>query len=55
MAPSWKQDGWSAMVIVDRGRAFDFLAWYRPLTISRATAHKPTLEELRGQVLWSLA
>jgi hypothetical protein len=31
--PAWKQDGWSAMVIVDRGRAFDFLSWYRPLTI----------------------
>jgi hypothetical protein len=26
MAPSWKQDSWSAMVIVDRGRAFDFLS-----------------------------
>jgi hypothetical protein len=55
MAPAWKQDGWAAMVIVDRGRAFDFLAWYRPLTISRAMAHKPMLEELRGEVLWRLA
>jgi hypothetical protein len=55
ITPAWKQDGWAAMVIVDRGRAFDFLAWYRPLTISRATAHKPTLEELHGHVLWRLA
>ena len=53
--PAWKQDGWAAMVIVDRGRAFDFLAWYRPLTISRATVHKPVLEELRGEILWRLA
>jgi len=55
MAPAWKQDGWAAMVIVDRGRAFDFLAWYRPLTISKATVQKPVLEELRGEVLWRLA
>lgn len=55
MAPAWKQDGWSAMVIVDRGRAFDFLSWYRPLTISSAIAQKPMLDELHGQVLWRLA
>jgi hypothetical protein len=54
MAPAWKQDGWAAMIIVDRGRAFDFLAWYRPMTISRATVQKPVLEELRGEVLWRL-
>jgi hypothetical protein len=51
---AWKQDGWSAMVIVDRGRAFDFLSWYRPLTISAATVDKPTLAWLRGDVLWKL-
>jgi hypothetical protein len=55
MAPAWKQDGWSAMVVVDRGRAFDFLSWYRPVTISMAQVKKPTLEELRGEVLWRLA
>lgn len=55
-APGWKQDGWSAMIIVDRGLAFDFLAWYRPLTVTRATAHRPTLEELcREDMLWRLA
>jgi hypothetical protein len=53
--PAWKRDGWAAMVIVDRGRAFDFLAWYRPLTISRAMVQKPALEELREMVLWRLA
>jgi hypothetical protein len=52
---AWKQDGWSAMVIVDCGRAFDFLSWYRPLTISAATGQKPTLAALRGEVLWRLA
>ena len=43
------------MVLVDHGRAFDFLAWYRPLTISRAMVRKPTLEELREVELWRLA
>ncbi len=54
-AGPWTQDGWSAMVIIDCGRAFDFLAWYRPLTISTAVAQKPTIQELRGGVLWRLA
>jgi hypothetical protein len=54
-APAWTRDGWAAMVIVDCGRAFDFLAWYRPLTVSRATAHKPAPDELRGAILWRLA
>ena len=54
MSPAWKQDGWAAMVIVDNGRAFDFLAWYRPLTISRARVQKPVIEELHGEVLWRL-
>jgi hypothetical protein len=53
-SPAWKQDSWAAMVVVDRGRAFDFLAWYRPLTISRATIQKPVLEQLRGELLWRL-
>jgi hypothetical protein len=53
-ANGWKQDGWSAVVIVDRGRAFDFLSWYRPLTLSTATVQRPTLAELRGDVLWKL-
>jgi hypothetical protein len=54
-APAWRQNGWSAMVIVDRGRAFNFLPWYRPLTIWMATVQKPTLDELRGEMLWRLA
>ena len=54
-APPWKQDGWAAMVIVDCGRAFDFLAWYRPLTISKAMLYKPALQDLRAVMLWRLA
>jgi hypothetical protein len=39
---------------VDSGRAFDFLSWYRPLTISIATGIKPDLAALRGALLWKL-
>ena len=51
----WQQDGWAAMVTIDRGRAFDFLSWYRPLTVAHATAEKPSLETLRQEVLWKLS
>jgi hypothetical protein len=48
----WKQDGWGAIVILDCGRAFDYLAWYRPVTLAEARTEKPTLESLRGDMLW---
>ena len=37
-----------------RGRAFDFLSWYRPLTVVGATAYKPAVPQLRGEVPWRL-
>jgi hypothetical protein len=52
--PRWSQDGWGAMSIVERGRAFDFLAWYRPLTISYAQSEKPSLAQLRPEPQWVL-
>ncbi len=50
----WMSDGWAAAVIIDRGRAFEFLSWYRPLRVAEATTEKPTLDWLRGEVLWVL-
>lgn len=50
----WTQDGWGAAIIVDRGRAFDFLAWYTPLTISQARSAKPTMTQVRSEPLWVL-
>src|SRR5204863_2039169 len=44
----WHPDGWGAMVIVERGRAFDFFAWYRPVVIRTGMAEKPDLETLRA-------
>ena len=52
--PPWQADSWAAMVIVDAGRAFDFLAWYRPLTVARAFDHKPALPALQEDLIWKL-
>lgn len=41
-------------MIVDAGRAFDFLAWYRPVTLFAALTSKPDLSELRLLVPWVL-
>jgi hypothetical protein len=49
--PGWKHDGWGAAIIIVRGRAFDFLAWYRPLTIRHAMTEKPALEQVRAEGL----
>jgi hypothetical protein len=52
--PAWRPDSWAAMVIVDCDRAFEFLSWYRPLTISTAMTEKPEPQTLRGELLWKL-
>jgi hypothetical protein len=52
--PNWHQDGWGAVVIIERGLAFDFLAWYRPLTIDSALSERPTLPALLRAPLWVL-
>jgi hypothetical protein len=52
--PDWKQDGWSAVVIVEAGRAFDFLAWYRPLILPDAVSQKPELAQLTSVSPWIL-
>ena len=48
----WKPDGWGAMVILDCGRAFEYLAWYRPATLAETRSEKPTLDSLCGAMLW---
>jgi hypothetical protein len=50
----WQQDGWAATVIVDCGRAFDFLSWYRPLTLAYARRDKPSIDTLRAGDDWRL-
>jgi len=45
----WTQDGWGAAVVVERGRAFGYFAWYRPVVIRRPLATKPDLAALAGE------
>ncbi len=52
--PDWQQDGWGAALIVASGRAFDFLAWYRPLVLGLALPAKPDLAGLRAPARWLL-
>ena len=54
MVPAWKQDGWNAAVIVSAERAFDFLAWYRPLILAKPFVERPALTELQSVPLWIL-
>jgi hypothetical protein len=53
-AVPWQQDGWAAAVIIECGRAFEFLAWYRPMKIGAASPERPTLNSLWGDRLWRL-
>ena len=39
----WTQDGWGAVAIVERGRAFEYFAWYRPLVVRVGFAERPGL------------
>jgi hypothetical protein len=50
----WQIDSWAAMVIIDSGRAFDFLAWYRPVVVARAMIEKPNMATLEEDLTWRL-
>ena len=51
---AWTQDGWGACVVLQRGLAFEFLAWYRPAVITEPLSIEPTLAELRQPRMWLL-
>lgn len=48
----WKQDGWGAMVIVERGQYLGYLAWYRPITPAEPWTEEPGLSELFQPRRW---
>jgi hypothetical protein len=50
----WQQNGWGAFVILDCGRAFEFLAWYRAAVLAETRSEKPTAQSLLGGMLWVL-
>jgi len=54
MRPEWVQDGWGTAVIVEAGREFDYLAWYRPMTMANATGDKPVMQEIMTPRVWAL-
>lgn len=54
MRPEWVQDGWGAAVIVDAGLEFDFLAWYRPMTMAAVMRTKPEMHEMFEKETWAL-
>jgi hypothetical protein len=51
---AWRQDGWGAMVIAERGHLFDYLAWYRPMVINRRLVDEPALADLLAARNWLL-
>ena len=52
--PNWKQDGWGLAIVVDVGRAFDFLAWYRHITPLAALDRRPDQGVLPSLGPWIL-
>ena len=52
--PRWKHDGWGVAVVIDRGRAFDFLSWYTSLIVARPLAEKPNEAALLSIGPWVL-
>jgi hypothetical protein len=53
-AITFAPDGWSACVIVARGKAFEFLAWYQALTPFYALQTTPSLTILTSHGPWRL-
>ena len=53
-AVTFSPDGWSAAVIIARGKAFEFLAWYQTLTPLYALDTLPTLSSLESHGPWRL-
>jgi hypothetical protein len=50
----WAPDGWRQFVILNRGRAFDFLAWYQPLVCKKPVTEMPRLSDAGNDLWWDL-
>ena len=52
---SFNHDGYGAFVVIDAGRAFDFLAWYRAVRMGTAMGDAPAADMvLNEELLWVL-
>jgi hypothetical protein len=47
-------DGWRQFLILDRGRAFDHLAWYQPLVCKKPVRQQPRLSDAGADLWWEL-
>ena len=43
----WRPDGFGLMLVISRGRAFDYLAWYHAVTAAEVVSAVPDREKLR--------
>jgi hypothetical protein len=50
----WIADGWRQFVILDRGRVFDYLAWYQPIVCKKPVQQKPQLSEAGADLWWEI-
>jgi len=50
----WIPDGWRQFVILERGRAFDYLSWYQPLVCRKPVRQKPQLSDAGADLWWVL-
>jgi hypothetical protein len=50
----WIPDGWRQFVILDRGRVFDYLAWYQPIVCKKPVQQKPQLSEAGADLWWEI-
>ena len=50
----WTTDGWRQFIILNRGRAFDYLAWYQPLVCKKPVQEKPRLADAGADLWWEL-
>jgi hypothetical protein len=51
---AWIPDGYAVMLVVNRGRAFDYLTWYQPLVTVGGLPEKPTAASVPADMMWRL-
>jgi hypothetical protein len=49
----WRADGFGLMLVVGRGRAFDYLAWYHAVMAAEVVPTIPDREKLVGDIRWA--
>lgn len=50
----WIPDGFRQFVVLARGRAFDYLAWYQPIVTIATVVAPPRLEDARADLWWTI-